>query len=107
MRLVATDWYVHGTIPEQARTCKKFIKIILPLVSVGRLFVNGLIVAFDATHVYVLNKEGQILSTGTRDPEQNLYLLPIACNTGTHVPQRVGVANLIEEQQVLHRALIA
>ena len=69
MRLIVIDWYFHGNILERAHTCKKFIEVTLPLVSVGHLCVNGPIVEFDASHVYVLNKYGQILSTGTRDPE--------------------------------------
>lgn len=41
MRSVATDHYVHSSILEQTQTYKKFIKVTLPLLSVGCLCVNS------------------------------------------------------------------
>ena len=49
----------------------------LPLVSVGRLCVHGLIVAFNMNAVYILKKNGQIIVKGHQDPLWNLYLIHI------------------------------
>ena len=76
---------------------KKFIKVTLPLASIGCLCVNRKIVAFDELHVYVLTKGGKVLNKGPQDPQWDLYFLPIPCNPDTNVQQRVGIAELSEE----------
>ena len=59
MHSAATDvFYLEGA-PIEARRCKKFYKVSLPLVSVGKLCVHGMTVTFDATAVYVY-KDGSI-----------------------------------------------
>ena len=77
MRSVATDRFPLQRVPQQDRRCKKFIEVTLPLVSVGRLCIHGLIVAFDAQHVYIYNKRGRLVNKGYRDLVRNLYMIPI------------------------------
>ena len=64
-------------MPKEARECKKFVEISLPLVLVGRLCVHGMIVIFDAFSVYIYNKEGTVITKGRWDPLRNLYMIPI------------------------------
>ena len=58
MQLVATDKFPLAGVPVVARECKKFIEVALPLISEGRLCIHGLIVTFDAQHVYIFNERG-------------------------------------------------
>ena len=102
MRSTARDRFIHDGIPQQARECKKFLEVTLPLVSVGKLCVNGMIVVFDDKQVHVLNKNGALVSQGTRDPNRNLYLMPIASRSAQS--QRVEAAQLVQEQRVAHTA---
>ena len=44
MRSVATNVIHLDGIPESACTCKKFIEVTLPLVSVGKLCIHGMTV---------------------------------------------------------------
>ena len=74
---VTTDQFPLAGVPTAARECKKFIEVALPLISVGRLCIHGLIVAFDAQHIYIFNKRGQLVNKGNRDPQRNLYMIPI------------------------------
>ena len=85
MQSVATDCFTMVGVPKEARECKKFAEITLPLVSVGRLCVHGMIVAFDDTSVYICNKDGAVISKGRRDPLRNLYMIPIESGKAMHV----------------------
>jgi len=64
-------------VPAGSRTCKKFVEVSIPLVSVGKFCQHGLTVIFAGTKVIVLDKNGQRLHEGRRDIAQNLYLIPI------------------------------
>ena len=106
MRSVATDRFTMPGIPRTGRECKKFHEVELPLVSVGKLCVNGMKVSFDDKGVEVKNKSnGTIVTTGRRDPVRNLYMLPIPSSV-QHKPQGVGL-NLIEPVQATKNELCA
>ena len=77
MESVSTDRFPLPGIKAAARNCKKFVEVTLPLISVGRLCVHGYNVAFDAAHVYVFTKTGNLITRGRRDPLRNLYMIPI------------------------------
>lgn len=62
---------------QQQHECKKFLEVTLPLISVGRLCLQGYIVVFDETAVYVFTKQGTLIQKGRRDPHRNIYLLQI------------------------------
>ena len=88
MHSAATDvFYLEGA-PIEARRCKKFYEVSLPLVSVGKLCVHGMTVTFDATAVYVY-KDGKEILRGRRDPLRNLYMLPVGGNGSTAPITRV------------------
>ena len=55
IQLVATDRFPMAGVPAGACTCKKFIEVTLPLVSVGKLCQHGLTVVFNGTKVIVLD----------------------------------------------------
>ena len=106
MRSVATDRFTMPGVPSTGRGCKKFYEVDLPLVSVGKLCVNGMKVSFADEGVEVKNKSnGAIVTTGCRDPVRNLYMLPIP-NSVQHEPQGVGL-NLIEPVQATKNELYA
>ena len=88
MRSVSTDRFRLPGIDPEARTCKKFLEVKLPLISVGRLCKHGYLVAFDASSVYVFTANGGLITRGRRDPLRNLYFLPIP-----HEAQGVGQLN--------------
>ena len=98
MHSAATDvFYLEGA-PIEARRCKKFYEVSLPLVSVGKLCVHGMTVTFDATGVYVY-KNGKEILRGRRDPLRNLYMLPVGGGGNTASITRVpnNTANLTHE----------
>ena len=61
-----------------------------------------MVVVFDDKHVHVLNKTGELISQGKREPSRNLYLMPIASQSG--LSQRVETAQLVQEQRVAKTA---
>ena len=77
MQSVSTNRFRLPGIDASARTCKKFFKVKLSLISVGRLCVHGYLVAFDASSVYVFTENDALVTKGRRDPLRNLYFLPI------------------------------
>jgi hypothetical protein len=76
MHSAATDVFYLKGAPIEARRCKKFYEVSLPLVSVGKLCVYGMTVKFNAVGVYVY-KDGKEILRGRRDPLRNLYMLPV------------------------------
>ena len=77
MHSAATDVFYLKGAPIEARRCKKFYEVSLPLVSVGKLCVHGMTVMFNKAGVYVF-KDGDMILEGRRDPLRNLYLLPVS-----------------------------
>ena len=68
MESVASNRYIMDGVPAAAQTCKKFVEVKLPLVSVGKLCTNGMLVLFDADSVNVFNQQTrQIVAQGKRD----------------------------------------
>ena len=59
IRSVATNRFPMEGVPAGARTCKKFVEISFPLVSVGKFCQHGLTVVFAGTKVIVLDKNGK------------------------------------------------
>ena len=111
MRLVATDRFTMVGVPKEARECKKFAEITLPLVSVGRLCVHGMIVAFDDTSVYICNKDGTLISKGRRDPLRNLYMIPIEApklhnELGVDTPKATHTAPGVQETRKQNNKII-
>ena len=91
MRSVATDRFQLTGAPAGALACKKFIEVTLPLISVGRLCIHGLMVAFNKQGVYVFDQHGTVIAKGRRDPVRNLYLIPVPVQTAiTQHRQRVA-----------------
>ena len=85
MRSVASDRFPLAGVPPAARECTKFREIALPLISVGKLCVHGMIVAFDARRVNIFNQQEELIKKGPQDPIRNLYQIPIE----TSEPPRV------------------
>ena len=98
MKSVASDRFILEGVPDAARKCKKFVENQIPLVSVGRLCVHGLIVAFDMNSVYIMNKNGQLIVNGHRDPLRNLYLIPI--ETIDAVPRVPRIGSRLNQQVI-------
>ena len=61
MQSVAADRFILDGIPPAARNCTKFAEVHLPLVLVGKLCVHGMIVVFDESFVYIINKQSKKL----------------------------------------------
>ena len=61
MHYAAMDVFYLKGAPIEARRCKKFYDVPLPLVSVGKLCVHGMTVKFDAAGVYVYRDAKEIL----------------------------------------------
>ena len=72
MRVTSTDTLQLKALPLPARTCHKFDKIQLPLVSVPKLCAHGWNVTFDHDTVHVTNDSGDTVLRGHRDPIKNL-----------------------------------
>ena len=54
MKSVATDSFVlSGDVDGEKHECTKFIEVTLPLVSVGKLCVQGFTIIFDANFVCI------------------------------------------------------
>ena len=99
MRSVATDRFQLAGAPAGALDCKKFLEVTLPLISVGRLCIHGLMVAFNKQGVYVFDQHGTVIAKGRRDPIRNLYLIPVPVQTTiTQHRQRVACVHQATEQ---------
>ena len=99
MRSVATDRFQLAGAPAGALDCKKFIEVTLPLISVGRLCIHGLMVAFNKQGVYVFDRHGTVIAKGRRDPIRNLYLIPVPVQTAIiQHRQRVACVHQATEQ---------
>ena len=67
MQATATDCLNLRNLPREARTCHKFDKFHLPLVSVPKLCAHCCTVHFGPATVNV-TKNGQVILTGTKTP---------------------------------------
>ena len=77
MKSVATDSFVlSGDVDGEKHECTKFIEVTLPLVSVGKLCVQGFTIIFDANFVRIF-RNGSLVARGYRDTARNLYLITV------------------------------
>ena len=79
MQSQATDVLDIPQLPEKARHCYKFNDISVPLISVYRICKGtGLKVSFVEDSVTIETiRDGRILLIGHRDPDSDLYFLPL------------------------------
>ena len=88
MHSIVSDCIIIPGLPPLVQECHKFIKVSLPLVSVGKLCINGIIVVFNDSTVTVMTKSGRTILQGKRDPFHNLYMMPVS--QATCSPPKVG-----------------
>ena len=83
MQAKATDCLNLSNLPREARTCHKFDKVHLPLVSVPNLCAHGCTVHFGPAAVHVTTKR-QVILSGTKDPARNHYMVPLHDTMKSH-----------------------
>ena len=99
MGSVATNTIHLDGIPEAARTCKKFVEVTLPIISVVKLCIHGMIVVFDIKHVQILDRKGTTVATGKQDPQRNIYLIKVPIVSST--PMATVLATIEEARSAV------